>query len=213
MKFETIIWDWNGTLLNDVDIAVEAINHLLNSRNLIPLTVERYLDVFTFPVQNYYEQIGFDLINEPFEIPAMQFIAIYNKTVGACGLHNEVVQLLSRLRDRGYRQFILSAMEQQQLEKTVNDNGINLYFESLCGLDNHYATSKVDNGKSLIRMNKLDPDRILMIGDTVHDYEVAQAIGCKCVLVAKGHQSKERLQYSGATVVDSLDEIDFFNCI
>jgi phosphoglycolate phosphatase len=188
VKFEIIIWDWNGTLLNDVDIAVEAINHLLHDRNLMPLTLRRYLDVFTFPVQDYYEQIGFDLINEPFEISAMQYIAIYNKTVETCGLHPEVVPLLSRLHEQGYRQFILSAMEQQQLEKTVNDNGIHLYFENLCGLDNHYATSKVDNGKSLISENKLDPDRILLIGDTVHDLEVAQAIGCECILVAKGHQ-------------------------
>jgi len=126
-----------------------------------------------------------------------------------CGLHNEVVPLLTRLQNQGCRQFILSAMEQQQLVKTVNDNGIHLYFEDLCGLDNHYATSKVDNGKSLISENGLNPENILMIGDTIHDYEVAQAIGCKCVLVAKGHQSKERLLSSGATVVNSLDEIDF----
>ena len=209
MKFETIIWDWNGTLLNDVDIAVESINHLLYDRNLIPLTLERYLDVFTFPVHDYYGQIGFDLINEPFEIPAMQFIAIYNKAVENCGLHPEVVPLLNLLNDKGCRQYILSAMEQLQLEKTVNDNGISRYFKELCGLDNHFATSKVDNGKSLISMNKLDTDRILMIGDTIHDYEVSQVIGCECILVAKGHQSKERLQYSGATVVDSLDEIYF----
>jgi len=209
VKFEAIIWDWNGTLLDDVNIAVEAINHLLHDRNLMPLTLGRYLDVFTFPVQNYYEQIGFNLINEPFEIPAMQFIAIYNKTVETCGLHPEVVPLLRWLHEHGYRQFILSAMEQQQLEKTVDDTGIRFYFENLCGLDNHYATSKVDKGKSLISENGLNPERILMIGDTVHDYEVAQTIGCKCILVAKGHQSKERLLSSGATVVDSLDEIDF----
>lgn len=209
MKFEAILWDWNGTLLNDVDIAIDAINQLLYNRNLVPLTLERYLDVFTFPVRDYYELIGFDLINEPFEIPAFQFIAIYNETVEACGLHPEVIPLLSRLQDRGCRQFILSAMEQQCLEKTVNDNGIAHYFEDLYGLDNHYAKSKVDNGRLLISMNGLNPERILMVGDTIHDYEVAVAIGCKCVLVAKGHQSKARLLSSGAKVVDSLEEIEF----
>lgn len=178
-------------------------------RNLAPLNLERYLDVFTFPVRDYYERIGFDLKNEPFEIPAYQFITIYNKAVEACGLHVEVVPLLSRLRDRGYRQFILSAMEQLQLEKTVADNGIGQFFEDLCGLDNHYAMSKVENGKSLISKRGLNPERTLMVGDTVHDYEVAQAIGCNCVLVAIGHQSKERLLSSGANVVDSLTEINF----
>jgi phosphoglycolate phosphatase len=210
VRYEAIIWDWNGTLLNDVDIAINSINQLLCDRNLVPLTLERYLDVFTFPVKDYYEHIGFDLINEPFEIPASRFIAIYNKAVEACGLHNEVVPILSHLRARGYRQFILSAMEQGQLEKTVNDLHITHYFEGLFGLDNHFAISKIEIGRSLISKHRLNADRILLIGDTVHDFEVAQAIGCKCVLVPNGHQSKERLLSSGAVVVERMDEIDFF---
>lgn len=209
MKFDSIIWDWNGTLLNDVTIAVDSINHLLHDRDLELLTIERYLDVFTFPVQDYYELIGFDLKTEPFEIPAFQFISIYNKAVEDCGLHDEVVPILSRLRDQGYRQFILSAMEQQVLEKTVTDNDIHHFFEDLCGLSDNFAVSKVANGKSLINKRGLNPERTLMVGDTIHDFEVAQAIGCKCVLIAKGHQSKERLLTTGAHVLDGLDEIEF----
>ena len=209
MRFEAIIWDWNGTLLNDVHIAIESINQLLRDRKLIPLNLERYLDVFMFPVQDYYEQIGFDLKNEPFEISASQFIAIYNKAVEDCGLHEDVIPLLSQLQQRGYRQFILSAMEQQTLEKTVNDNGISSFFEDLCGLSDHYAKSKVENGKSLILERGLDPERTLLIGDTTHDYDVALAIGCSCVLIAQGHQSKKRLLSSGAVVFDRLDEIVF----
>lgn len=209
MRFESIIWDWNGTLLNDVHIAIESINQLLSDRKLIPLNLERYLEVFTFPVQDYYELIGFDLKNEPFEIPATQFIAIYNIAVEACGLHDEVIPLLNRLHDRGCRQFILSAMEQQQLEKTVNDNGISGFFEDLCGLGDYYAKSKVENGKSLILERGLNPERTLLIGDTIHDYDVASAIGCNCVLVAQGHQSKERLLSTGALVFDRLCDIIF----
>jgi len=209
VKFESVIWDWNGTLLNDVDIVIDSTNKMLHDRNLILLSRERYLDVFTFPVQDYYERIGFDLENEPFEIPAIEFITIYNKAVEACGLHIEVIPLLSRLRDSGYRQFILSAMEQVLLEKTVTDNGINHFFEGLYGLDNFLAKSKVENGKLLISQNRLNPELTLLVGDTMHDYEVAKAIGCCCVLVATGHQSKERLLGSGADVVDSLDQIDF----
>ena len=196
-------------MLNDVDIVVETINRLLNDRNLTLLTVERYLDVFTFPVRDYYEQIGFDLNNEPFEIPANQFITIYNKAVEACGLYDDVIPLLSRLKSHGFRQFILSAMEQEQLEKTVTENRINQFFEDLCGLSDNFAVSKVANGKSLINKRGLNPERTLMVGDTIHDFEVAQAIGCQCVLVAKGHQSKERLLTTGAHVLDGLAEIEF----
>ncbi len=209
MKFESIFWDWNGTLLNDVDIAIAVINQLLDERGLKLISHQQYLDVFTFPVRDYYELIGFDLNNEPFEIPAFQFITSYNKVVEGCGLHHEVIPILSRMRDYGCRQFILSAMEQQQLEKTVNDNGIRLFFEDLCGLNNHFASSKVENGRSLIKRLGLNPEFTLMVGDTVHDFEVAQAIGCSCLLIANGHQSKERLLRTGVPVLDRLDEIQF----
>ena len=76
MKFEAILWDWNGTLLDDVNIAIDAINQLLLDRNLVQLTLERYLDVFTFPVCDYYELIGFDFLTQlavnPNEILAFQ---------------------------------------------------------------------------------------------------------------------------------------------
>jgi len=209
VKFDSVIWDWNGTLLDDVKIAVDTINQLLSERNLKLLTIEQYLEVFTFPVRDYYELIGFDLEKEPFEVPANQFIEIYNKAVTACGLHKEVVPSLEKLRDLGCNQFILSAMEQQQLEKTINGSGIGRFFEELCGLNNHYATSKVENGRSLMNLRGIIPEHTLMIGDTVHDYEVAQAIGCNCVLIAHGHQSKARLLRSGAVVLDRLDEIQF----
>jgi len=209
VKFESIIWDWNGTLLNDVDIAVDIINELLIARGLNRVTYQQYLEVFTFPVRNYYKQIGFDLEREPFEIPAFQFISRYNKEVEACGLHEEVIPLLIWFQKCRCRQFILSAMEQRQLDKTVYDNGIQLFFEDLCGLDNHFATSKIENGQSLINRRGLDPGLTLMVGDTIHDFEVARSIGCNCVLVAHGHQSKERLLSTGAIVLNTLDEIRF----
>ena len=210
VKFESIIWDWNGTLLNDVKIAVAIINQLLENRELKSITVEQYLEVFTFPVRDYYELIGFDLKNEPFEIPAYQFITSYNKEILDCPLYEGVIPMLCRLKDEGFRQFILSAMEQKQLEKTVSESGITPYFEALCGLDNHFATSKIENGRLLIQDKRLNPELTLLIGDTVHDYEVATAIGCSCILIARGHQSKDRLVKSGAKVVDNLNELDLF---
>jgi len=207
VKFESIIWDWNGTLLNDVQIAIDSINYLLHDRKLLPLTIERYLEVFTFPVHDYYVQIGFNLKDEPFEVPANQFIAIYNKAVESCGLHPESIPVLKHFQNQGCRQFILSAMEQKNLEKTVTDNNIYHFFEVLCGLSDNYAMSKIENGKALIGQKGLNPDLTLLVGDTTHDFDVANAIGCKCVLVANGHQSKERLLMSGAKVLDNLEDI------
>ena len=53
-----IVWDWNGTLLNDVNLCFECINRLLVSKNLDPLIdLAAYRDIFEFPIQNYYQKV------------------------------------------------------------------------------------------------------------------------------------------------------------
>lgn len=202
-----IIWDWNGTLLNDVDLCVSVINQLLEKRGLPFLTINHYKQVFTFPVKDYYQKIGFDFETEPFEIPAMEFIDGYTAKVSECGLQENSLELLESFKIRGFRQFVVSAMEQQELEKCLDRLQIRHYFEHVSGLDNHYAASKIENGKRLISELKIDPADVILIGDTVHDFEVASELGCSCVLIAGGHQTKEVLQMTGALVFDSLDEL------
>jgi phosphoglycolate phosphatase len=206
-QIKSIIWDWNGTLLNDAFISLNSVNQLLAEKNLEILTYDRYLDVFTFPVQDYYEKIGFDFSNEPFEVTAHQFIDIYNEAVRNCSLHNEALPVLEYIKNRGLKQYILSAMEQGLLEETVNHNHISSFFKGMYGLDNKYAVSKVEIGMNLIKENHLQPSEIVLIGDTGHDYDVARSIGCHCILIANGHQSKYRLESTGVTVIDSLREL------
>ena len=74
-------------------------------------------------------------------------------------------------------------------------------------MDNIYAVSKIENGHRLIADMKLDASELVLIGDTVHDFEVAVELGCQCVLIADGHQSKEVLRSSGALVIDSISEL------
>lgn len=207
MKISTVIWDWNGTLLDDLHLSVRIINQLLEKRSLPSLSTDRYREVFTFPVKDYYRKIGFDFDTEPFEIPAREYIDIYNRDVSSCGLQSSATDVLQRLQSKDVRQLILSAMEQKPLVENVKQNNIFPFFELVCGLDNHYAASKLDNGKQLLEDAAVSPKEVLLIGDTIHDFEVAKAIGCNCLLVANGHQSHERLAETGCEVIDSLSEI------
>ncbi len=202
-----VIWDWNGTLLNDAGLAVEIINQMLDRRGLSKLSVDNYKSVFTFPVKDYYQKIGFDFHTEPFEIPALEFIDSYNRKVIECNLHQDALKVLNYFQSIGVRQFILSAMEQVVLDDCLNHYQINDFFEYVSGLDNIYAESKIENGHRLITELKLNANELVLIGDTVHDFEVATELGCSCVLIANGHQSKQVLQATGAMVIDSISEL------
>lgn len=204
---KTIIWDWNGTLLNDTDICVASINKMLALRNLPEISLDLYREVFTFPVMNYYRAIGFDFEAEPFEIPAMEFINLYHQSLSDAGLFAEVPPTLTHFSKLSFRQTILSAMEQGSLDKSLRTNEIHQFFEEVFGLNDHFANGKQDTGKALIARLNQPLCEIVMVGDTLHDKEVADQLGIDVVLVANGHQAKSRLISSGAQVIDSLSQL------
>ena len=200
----SIIWDWNGTLLNDREICLKGVNSLLLARGIPQLTMERYLQIFTFPVKEYYSRAGFDFAREPFEVPAEQFMQLYREMLPSVGLFGDVVTTLSHFRQKGYRQFILSAMEQGILRECVEKRNLIHFFDGIFGIEDNFANSKLTAAKSMLRVSGLNPDRALMIGDTLHDLEAGQVIGVKVLLVARGHQSPERLRINGNLVFPDL---------
>lgn len=202
-----ILWDWNGTLLNDTELSVQTMNQMLQKRNMQPLSIAGYKDIFSFPVKDYYQKLGFDFVSEPFEIPALEYIDLYNCKVQHCCLHEDALTVLEHFQKQGIRQYILSAMEQQTLNQCLEQQEIIQYFDHVSGLDNYYAASKIQSGQQLISTLNLDANELILIGDTVHDYEVASQLGCRCVLIANGHQSRPILESTGALVIDRVMDL------
>ena len=100
---------------------------------------------------------------------------------------------------------MLSASSLEPLKQQLKELEIEEYFDEVLGIDNIYAGSKVDIGLKWIKDK--DPNECLMIGDSLHDKEVADAMNVRCVLVAKGHQAKDILIQECANVVDDIREI------
>lgn len=207
MKYKHIIWDWNGTLLNDAWLCVEVMNTVLSNRNMPLLTSERYMETFDFPVKDYYKRLGFDFQSEPFEISGTEFIVGYNRRYDEPKLHSEAIPTLDAVKNLEISQSILSAQEQNTLNELIEIHQLNSYFINILGLDNHYAHSKTENGLKWMEELHYGAHEVLFIGDTVHDYEVAEAIGADCLLIPSGHHSKTKLITSGAEVVDSLSQV------
>lgn len=206
-KYKNIIWDWNGTLLNDITICIDSMNILLEERDLPRLSVEQYRNVFTFPVKHYYELIGFDFTTEDFNVPAHKFIDNYQKNLSKASLFQDTETVLKLFSDKNYNQFILSAMEQNSLRTSVNDMKITNYFTKIVGINNHLAHSKIGIGLELINDLGLIKSETLMIGDTLHDIEVANSMGINCVLISNGHQSEKILKINGHKVFNSIIDI------
>lgn len=77
MLAQHIIWDWNGTLLDDAWLSIKAINILLQRYKLPQINVSSYRDTFMFPVKQYYEKLGFNLLEPSFSQLSSEFIEEY----------------------------------------------------------------------------------------------------------------------------------------
>jgi phosphoglycolate phosphatase len=184
------------------------MNVLLSQRDMKQMTAEHYRNIFTFPVKEYYQKAGFDFLKEDFEVPAMEFIALYYKRLPEAGLFSCVHSVLTFFREKGLRQLVLSAMEHEKLEQSLKSKGIFGFFQKVSGITNHYAHSKVQIGQELLAgESSFKKEEILLIGDTLHDLEVAKELGIDCVLVVRGHQSKERLLKETEWVFNKLSDV------
>lgn len=208
MRPELILWDWNGTLLDDAELGLDALNRLL-ARFGYPQRYDMasYRKIFGFPVEDYYLRAGMDFSRHPFTVLAESYMADYIPHAAACTLAPGARQVLQAFADAGLRQVILSASPVDVLEQQVSERGIRPYFDRLLGLGDIYAKSKVELGINYLHESGLDPERAVMIGDTVHDFEVAQAMGVRCVLQCGGHQNAETLRTTGAPVYETLGDV------
>ena len=206
-KYTHIIWDWNGTLLNDAWLCVEVMNDMLAERELPMISLEIYRDIFDFPVRDYYLKLGYDFRIEPFEKVGMEFMIRYNARQKECFLHGEVHNVLSEFMKQGKPQSILSAREQNELRKETVDLGVSGFFEKVYGLDDHYAHGKTDVGIKLLADLKVPKAQVIFIGDTRHDSEVADELGIDCILIPNGHHSEKHLSNCRKPIVSSINEL------
>jgi phosphoglycolate phosphatase len=202
-----IIWDWNGTLLNDLDLGISIINKMLGKRGLKTITKDDYQEVFTFPVEDYYQRIGFNFELEPFEELSTEYITQYEEGRPFCNLFPEAQDVLQYFQEKGSQQMILSASKKAYLQKAVADYQIEGYFEVILGLDDHHAAGKLSLARSYFQDKELRPSCTLLIGDTIHDAEIADSLGIHCVLIPNGHHSHDRLKNTGHIMVDSLSAL------
>ncbi len=200
-----VIWDFNGTILDDCDYAVSVRNRTFPAFGLpIIHDMDAYKKAFCFPVRKYYEDAG--VTDENFDAVAHAWMDEYVRGSESIPLHEGVLTALTAFQEAGIKQVVLSASEQSILETQLSFYHLLPFFEKVLGLSDIYAKSKVAIGKGYIQSHAIDPDGCILLGDTLHDADVARAMNIRCLLIANGHQLKETLLTAGVPVVDDVFE-------
>ena len=195
----TVVWDFNGTLLDDVRACLDALNAILRAHRLPPLDAEQYRARFRFPVADFYRELGmapgtaydWESLGESFH---MRYLFSPH-----LALQPGAREAVLALRAAGFRQGVLSALEQGILEMQLAQFGLAGHLDFVCGSRNYDGASKEAAARALALRGP-----VLLVGDTLHDAEVARSQGWDCLLCAAGHQNAARLAAAGYPLIPSL---------
>ena len=202
-----IFLDFNGTILDDVDLCFNLLNEMLYEKENITVDLNRYKNVFDFPIINYYKAAGFTFEGYTFEELANFFIVEYRRrTDTETKIFEDLPLFVKKLKAAGFNIVICSASQKPLLLDQLRYFGIDNLFDDVIALDNHYAVSKLELAKNYVKDKEIDLANSYFIGDTTHDAEVGNACGLNVILVERGHQSKEVLLKANSLIIGSLEE-------
>ncbi|MGY4901441.1 HAD family hydrolase [Streptomyces sp. 900116325] len=203
-----LVWDWNGTLLDDNTAVIGATNAAFAEVGMEPITLEQYREMYCIPIPRFYERLMGRLPTEA-EWERMDgiFHRYYTEQRVGCGLTAGAEELLAQWQLAGRSQSLLSMYVHEQLVPVVRGYGIERHFTRVDGRTGPSGGSKTQHmERHLAAMGGVSPDHTVVIGDAVDDAVAAAHVGARAVLYTGGSHSRSSLEAAGVPVVDSLGE-------
>jgi phosphoglycolate phosphatase-like HAD superfamily hydrolase len=207
-----VVWDWNGTLLRDLPLIVEAVNAALGEHGLEPIAIDDYTANYTRPVRTFYEVLMRREVNDE---EWKRIDTVFHDTYAAAA--SERTELMAGARDAlravdasHASQSLLSMYPHHLLLPLVDRFELDDHFEVVHGLVGEAGGRKLPHLErhldEMVHLHGGDPTKVLVIGDAIDDAVAAQHLGARVVLLASGSHPRSGLEATGAPVVESLSE-------
>lgn len=197
-----ICWDWNGTLLDDVDVCLQVMNDVLTELGESPLPdAVAYRSTFRFPIRDFYSDVGID--GARFQSAVSLYLQRLELRASESRLQAHARQTLDEVHRMGIRQVLASATLPDLLELQMAPHAVSGAFEEILAIDDPLSASKRDVIGRWLANSGLSPEQVLLIGDTNHDREIAYELGTHFLHFGGGHQLHSEI---GASI-DALDQL------
>jgi phosphoglycolate phosphatase-like HAD superfamily hydrolase len=206
-----VVWDWNGTLLDDAGVVIDATIAAFAQAHLPAVTAESYRHHFTRPIRVFYERlIGRSVGPEEWSQLDRAFHDRYHHASDGCSLTPGAIEALDLIRARGWTQSLCSMLPEQYLLPAVGRHGLGGYFLRVDGLTGgERGGTKTKHLLQHLERLSPRPSAAVLIGDTIDDAVAARDAGCDCVLLDGGaglHMSED-LAAAGVPVVATLAQL------
>ena len=208
-----VVWDWNGTLFDDLEIVVASVNVSLRSVGAPPIDADRYRAVYERPLHRFYESLlGRPVLPEEMAAIDRDFHDAYHALLDQARLTVDARSAVDLVASRGRTQSVLSMWWHDRLVPAVRYFALDDYMLAVDGHRGPAGASKQNHlARHVEQLVRLFPGRVesrgmTVIGDVTDDADAARAVGVGCVLYDGGSQPRAALEATGAPVTSSLIE-------
>lgn len=206
---KNILWDWNGTILNDVSLNLFCVNKIRELYCRLPyISIDEYRQKYTFPIRDFYKDIGMSGTLEFKSLVTPIFFDLYNDNFDLTTVSLNL-WMFDFFKNQDVNHYILSAREQSCLVNEIQRFGIAHLFQDIFGAIE--GKSKLIRGQELLIKHNILTKETILVGDTISDYEIASSLKINHLLLSMGHQSEDRLKKISSFVFN--DKVTLKNAI
>lgn len=206
MKYEYIIWDWNGTLLDDTNASVDAVNDLFDSMKIDRIDIERYRECLDSPIYKFYEHF-MDINKVSMEYVIGKYYGYMESHFDEITLSAGARETVEKAKEKGIKQYIFSAAAKSDIIPILQREKIEMIFDGISAASDREIGSKLERGEKMIKDYSINRKKCVLIGDSVHDFKCAENMGVDCILLTCGHQDLPSLKLTGAKLCDCFEDI------
>lgn len=189
MKYRSLLFDWSGTLVDDLPPTLHATNEVLEHHRVAPMSREEFRERFRLPYPEFYEEVLPGVALESLEDI---FRSSFRQSPTKVTVLPHAREMLDWCREAGIRCFVLSSMDVGLFTRQAHDFGLHGHFEAI------YAgvIDKRERIGEILERHDLPLEETAFVGDMVHDVHTAKHGGISSVAVATGYDPVERLAAS-----------------
>lgn len=204
---KSIIFDWNGTLINDTKLTFQTELNSFKKNGIKVKSINYYRGIFVHPISKYYDLVGLNPKDYDYEKLNNEFFEEYKKQWRNVHLFKNAKEVLIDLKCAGYDLYIISATEINLLKEQLEFFGIIDLFKDIIASDNTSAVGKTEYGKIFAKEHNLTKENCVLVGDTTHDYELSEALDIPIIFFSKGHNTKKRLKTLNLPIADNYKQL------
>jgi phosphoglycolate phosphatase-like HAD superfamily hydrolase len=200
-----LVWDWNGTLLDDLPIVVEAVNRSIAMFGVAPIDADGYRDHYTRPVRHFYDNLfGRVVVDEEWLRLNTTFHDIYFDLAADADLAPGAREAIDRLDDAGWGQSLLSMSPQDWLSRIVDRLSLTHRLALVDGMSELTGGLKATHMEKHLRLLGMDGESVVVVGDTPDDVAAARHVGARAILFHGGSHHIDVLEAEGVPIAETL---------